>query len=647
MLGRADQVMRPWTDRGPADLTTMIFEAVAERLDHLAYAQERAVAEGFLDDARLLRSVEDHVRPLDYAPDPGLSAVTMLRFRLDLAGVAGLIAERQAEADVTSDAARAAFLRSTIDALEEIADDGAVEIPAGTLAANAQNDDQVILFATEEPLPYFPELDEVALVEDLPAGATGAILGAPLPELALGRWLVLERGDGRGGHVVRVTSIRRGTDVTEIGWDPRRPLPWPLPAEAGDGGPAGIALGNVVPAHHGVPLSALPTEGGESDQLQRYRELLDLEVEGGPGAEVVLPYSPVSVHAPGYPLPGDEGRRGLPRIRALVDEDEWTRVDDLSGADPGDEVFALRTSADGRAAIRFGDGVSSGAALPARRSRLRLDLTIGLGKTGNVGPAVVNRLVFVPVDAARGPITGWLFREPMDAIRGLLQVTNPLAAVGGRDPESIDSIRYRAPLLAARPLSAVTPEDYERVARSLSSVAGAFARVVPAAVRPVVRVTVLLRDEDTLDDDERLRRWAEVRAALEDARLLGFDVESVPPVWAPLDLDVVVDAHPHAEAGAVRDAVIGAVAGDGGLLDPDVSGLGGDVQLADLYRAVLAAPGVSAARVRRFRRMAAEAPERLTDGVIPMARDEVAVVRGPSRPAADGVLTVSVCGGLR
>jgi hypothetical protein len=208
-------------------------------------------------------------------------------------------------------------------------------------------------------------------------------------------------------------------------------------------------------------------------------------------------------------------------------------------------------------------------------------------------------------------------------------------------------MRYRAPLLAARPLSAVTPDDYERVARALPEVAGAHARLVPAAVRPVMRVTVLLRHEDTLDGDERLRRWAAVRAALERARLLGFDVESVPPTWAPLDLDVVVDAHPHAEAGAVRDAVIATVSGDGGLLDPDTTGLGGDVQLADLYRAVLSAPGVAAARVRRFRRLQPHAPERVQAGSIAIRPDEVAVVRGPARPAADGVLTVTVCGGLR
>jgi hypothetical protein len=650
MLGRADQVMKPWTDRGAADFTTMLLETVAERLDQIAYQQERATAEGFLDDARLRRSVEDHVRPLDYEIDPGLSATAMLRFHIDLAGIGDVIAAREHELSISTDDARKAFLASTLAALNALADDGALELPAGTLAANRRNDDQVIVFATEEPLAYFPSLDRISLVDDLPAGATSALLAAGphgLDGLAIGRWLVIHRGVGRGGQVVRITALTRGTDTVQIRWDPRRPLPWALSATktAPDGEPPAVVLGNVTPAHHGVPLSALPDDIGNPD-LVRFRELLDLTFDGGPGAELALPFSPVSIHAPGFPLPGETKRRGTPAVRVLVDDDEWTRADDLSVADAGDEVFVLRTAADGRATLRFGDGIS-GSALPARANRMRLDLAIGAGREGNVGEGILTRLLHVPVDASRGPVSGWLFREDMEVLRSLVAVDNPLPAVGGRDPEAIDHMRYRAPLLAQRPLSAITAADYERVALEVPEVAGAHARVVPAAVRPVARVTVLLRDEDTLDPDERLRRWAAVRAALEHARLLGFDVESVPPTWAPLDLDVSVDAEPHADAGVVRESVIAALAGDGGLFDPDTSGLGGDVQLADVYRAILAAHGVAAARVKRFRRLRPHAPERLAAGFIRIHPDEVAVVRGPARPASDGVLTVTVCGGLR
>ncbi len=650
MLRRADQVMKPWTDRGAADFTTMLLETVAERLDQIAYQQERATAEGFLDDSRLRRSVEDHVRPLDYEVDPGLSATAMVKFSLDLGGIADVIAAREHELSISTDDARKAFLASTLAALNALGDDGALEIPAGTLVANRRNDDQVIVFATEEPLAYFPSLDEISLVDDLPAGATTALLAdgpGALGGLAIGRWLVIHRGVGRGGHVVRITTLVRGTDTVQIGWDPRRPLPWALSATktAPDGEPPAIVLGNVTVAHHGMPLSALPENIGNPD-LVRFRELLDLKLEGGPGVELALPFSPVSIHAAGFPLPADTKRRGKPAVRALVEDDEWRRTDSLAVADAGDEVFVLRTSADGRATLRFGDGIS-GSALPARANHIQLDLAIGAGREGNIGEGILSRLLYIPVDASRGPVSGWLFREDMEVLRSVVSVDNPLPAVGGRDPEGIDHMRYRAPLLAQRPLSAITAADYERVALEVPEVAGAHARVVPAAVRPIARVTVLLRDEDTLDSDERLRRWAAVRAALEHARLLGYDVESVPPTWAPLDLDVSVDAEPHADAGVVRESVIAALAGNGGLFDPDTSGLGGDVQLADVYRAILAARGVAAARVKRFRRLRPHAPERLAAGYIRIKPDEVAVVRGPARPASDGVLTVTVCGGLR
>jgi hypothetical protein len=186
-----------------------------------------------------------------------------------------------------------------------------------------------------------------------------------------------------------------------------------------------------------------------------------------------------------------------------------------------------------------------------------------------------------------------------------------------------------------------------RLLEAMPEVAGASARVRRLGVRQVVRVTVLLRDEDTLDRDERLRRWAAVRKNLEGIRLLGFDVETVPPVWVPLDLDVAVDAQPYAQADLLKDAVENAVAGPSGLLDPDVTGLGVDLHLADLYRAISAVPGVAATRILRFRRLELGAKELLDSGVIPIGAEEVAVVRGPQRPSSDGVLTIGVCGGLR
>lgn len=595
MLDRAEVVMPSWTARGAADLTTMLLELLAERLDHLAYAQERAVAEGFLQLATLRRSVADHARALDCEPDPGLSATAMIRFR---AGA-----------------------------------DGAL-IPAGTLVSNAGGGEAVIIFATEASLSVASSLDVLTLVEDCPAGATSArvaVKGADWQRgvalLAPGRWLVLYQGAHAPGHVVRVTSVEvdaadanEGEATVLVRWDPRRPSP----SRFAEGGAQ--VYGNVVPAHHGVPLQALST--GEIDPLfGKYRAELAIDVDGEAGLEVELPLGPVSVQALGYPMPGDEARSGAPALRVTVDGVEWTRVDDLARSGSSDEVFVLREGEEARSRLRFGDGVH-GAALPARQVRLAIDLTVGLGRAGNVGASRLCRLLQAP------PAPG-------------ITCDNPLPAVGGRDPEPLDRLRYRVPLVAARPESAIAKEDYEAILARMPSVATARAHVIEEGVQPLVRVTVLLRDEDTIADAERLRRWAEVRRRLEQVRLLGFDVEAVPPAWVPLDLDIAVDADPHAHASELRDLVVEAIAGQGGVLDPDRSGLGGDFHLSTLHQAVLAVPGVTGLRVKRFRRLEQSARDWLPEGFIPIGPDEVAVMRGPERADKDGVLTVTVCGGLR
>jgi hypothetical protein len=645
MLERARTTMVSWSERGPSDMTQMIFELLADRLDHLAYEQERAVSEGFLELARLRRSVEDHARPLDYRPDPGLSATTMIRFHIDhqaLARVAGTVAD---DGDP-----RAA------DLIQALSDGKPLELPTGTLVGNTDPGERSVLFATEALLTYLPELEQVALAESCPRGATSLTLVGRLERLEAGRWLVLSRGRGFPGHVIRVTRVELETDTTRITWDPRRPAQHDYPAvvQAEISAPsmgkqiAAVIFGNVVPAHHGMPVRAM-TDASEPDAvLGPWQALLEQVVDGAEVREVELPLSPISVQARGYPRP-DVERPGRPMVRVLVEDDEWTLVDDLSLHGPGDEVYVLRPSPAGHPVIRFGDGVN-GAALPGRIVTLRMDLTVGLGALGNVGAFTINRLIrFGPVRSdATSPedmILATAGPERDDLVRAIWQVSNPLPGVGGRNPEPIERIRYRAPLQVRDALSAVAPRDYERLLLRLPYVAGARARVIEAGVRHVIRVTVLLRDEDTLPEAEVLRRWSLVRRQLEDIRMLGFDVEASPPTWVPLDIDMTVDAAPHADPGRLRDEIQEALAGNGGLLDPDTTGLGGDVRLSDIYQTVQRLAGVQAVRVTRFRRLEPSAREHLGEGVIPVGSHEVATVGGPRNPDA-GLLTISVCGGL-
>lgn len=635
MLDRARVVLPDWPSDAPADLTRMLLELLANRLDRLAYRQEAAVAERYLGTARLRRSLEDHARLVDHHPDPGLSASVMLRVDVD-----------------DADAARLGLTPSG----------RALTVPRDTVVVNRDPSLEAVVVATETDLDVDLALRSVALAADVSRGATSAELLGAL-DVPVGRWLLLvaldptvapvagaERLDpSRPGHVVRVTRAEVAGGVTRVFWDMRRAAPVAYDADAAR------VLGNVVPAHHGMPLT--PGDdgwGGLGEVLRPWREQLTLAVDNRAGTvrEVPLPAGPVSVQAPGWPFPGEEeARAGVPRLDVLVDGEPWMLVDTLATAGPADEHVVLRAGTDGGPVLRFGDG-TSGAALPRGEVRLEVAMRIGAGARGTVGAGVLTHVLSF---GELGDLPEVLPADPerLELIAAGVRVSNPLPAVGGRDPEDLERIRARAPIAARTPRSAIVPADYERLVAQTAGVAGARARFRPTALRDVVEVTLLLDGEDELTaagdagTAERLRRWLDVRTRLEDARLLGTDVQVLPPTFVPLDVDLEVDATPGARAEQVRVDVEAALGGPGGLLDPDATGLGGDVRVDDLYRRVLRVPGVGAVRVRRLRRLVRGAVEHAGDGVLPVAAGEVAVLRDPyGRRDRDGVLTVTVCGGV-
>jgi hypothetical protein len=632
MRDRAAVVMPEWARGGTAnaaDQTTMLLELLANRLDRISYEQEVAVAEGYLGTARLRRSVEDHARLVDYRADPGLSATTMLRFAVDGPG-------------------RAALGLTGADA--------ALTIGADTVVANPDPADASLVFATEEPLVWRPQLEVLTLAAPVAAGATSALLSGDLTALLADRWLVLAPLGGRDlpAHVVRVTIVERATEVggataTQIVWDPRRPVP-------ADYGPADVEVyGNVVPGHHGVPLRPAPASDALAELLHPWTDQLVVPVDNRAGdvREIRLPFDRLSRRSIGWPVPAAAPASGELDLTVSVDGDEWARTDDLSLAGPGEACYVLRSGA----VLRFGNGVN-GAALPRRRLTVAVAVRVGLGAVGNVAAGTLTTLLGLgpgsDLDRVLPPGTA----DRDELLRAHLRVTNPVAAVGGRDPEPLARIRYRAPLAARTLRSAVVPADYERLLAELPEVAAVRARAVDLGERQVVAVTALLASEDTLTDPdaaagpevrdaERLRRWALVRARLEEIRLLGFDVALLPPRFVPLDLDVVVDAHPWAVAEVLRGGVVDALAGDGGLFDPDSTGLGTDVHVDAVHRRVLTVDGAAAARVHRLRRLEPGAPDHAVDGTLAVAADEVAVLRRPYGRGPAGLLTVTVCGGVR
>ncbi|MEM0947933.1 MAG: hypothetical protein AAGK37_11035 [Pseudomonadota bacterium] len=623
MLARSEVVMPEWTLRTPGDQVSMMFEAVAASLDALSYKQEQAVANGFLSTATLRRAIEDHARLVDHHPDPGHSASAMLRFGLRDGG-----AER-------------------LQLTAQFAAGGTLTIPRDTLVVNPDATGIQTVFATEADLDYDPQLNDLRLAEDavIEKGALSARIAGDLAQRLAGRWLTIIGTDAFGAplpsHVVRVVEAQDLTDATAITWDPRRLAPASYHPERT------LIEANTVPAHHGVPLAPAASEDmAEDAPLALWQAAMTQQLKAPEGrlAELPLPVWPISRISPGWPFPRARPRQASAVIEAALDGRTMRQVDDLSAEDVAEPRFALRPGRAGGEALVI-QGAGDGG-------EVTLSLRVGLGAIGNVGAnALTQILEFGPGGGLNPVLPGRADR--MDVLLAEITVTNALPGQGGRDPHSDERVRADAPLAQRRALSAVAPRDYADRLSGEDDIAAARAVAHDGGLQPLLQVTGLLQDEDELAraelgdvrEAERFRQWAGGRRFLESIRMMGLDVELVPPSFVPLDIDIAIDVEDHASADRTRRRVEAALRGAGGLFDPDRQGLGTDVTPDAIQRAVLTVEGVKAARLLRLRRLAREAQDYARAPIMPFGEVEVAIL-DPPYGGPPGVLTVSTCGGM-
>jgi hypothetical protein len=150
--------------------------------------------------------------------------------------------------------------------------------------------------------------------------------------------------------------------------------------------------------------------------------------------------------------PTPTGRQST--LQVLANGAAWSDVPSLYGAGASQQVFATLNQSDGTTDVLFGDGVE-GATLPTGQNNLQANYRIGLGSSGNVAANTLTTLIDRPV--------------------GVYSVTNPEAATGGQDAQSIDDIRSNAPLTVLTLGRAVSLADYENYANTFAGIAKAYA----------------------------------------------------------------------------------------------------------------------------------------------------------------------------
>ncbi|MFJ9456294.1 hypothetical protein ACIRST_14535 [Kitasatospora sp. NPDC101447] len=379
-------------------------------------------------------------------------------------------------------------------------------------------------------------------------------------DLPRGRRLVLA---APGGRAV-TTTVRDAVRLEPAGANPPAGgvragdacyLVVPLAAQPEDTAPLDAAattlLGNAASASHGatVPHEVLGS-GDASSAFQRF----------------------TLAHGPLTRVPAATPEGSVAALTVRVGGLASREVPQLLGAGPDDDVYELRTEADGSTVVQYGDG-TTGARPRSGTANVVAGYRYGAGLAGRVGA---------------GTLT-----QPLHRLPGLEAVANPAAAQGGADREDGSALRERAPGTVRVLGRAVSAADCADLLVATGQVAKARAATVWDGRGLLIAVTAAGPAGGTFDAAGRRLLARTVASASPPYRRVV--VEDFAPV--PLVVAAAVTPDPAAEADTVLAGVRAALAERLGF---DRTELARAVHLSDLYLAASAVPGAAAVTVTRF-----------------------------------------------
>jgi hypothetical protein len=638
MLDRLSVLMPDWRERSPADLQVALVELLAYVGDHLSYFQDAVATEAYLGTARKRVSLRRHARLLDYTLHEGCNARAWVCFEVEPGGGAdGLPVPAHTPLLTHGDGSTWTIDAATFTKLLPVDKPEVFETMHDLHLHSARN-----------AIRFYTWTDAACC---LPRGSTQATLyNDPPLALQVGDVLVFEEvlspttgrredADPTHRHAVRLTSVSPaqdlldGTAVVDIAWFAEDALPFPLCLSAEIEGQAvsdvSLARGNVVLVDHGYTIE----EELEQTPLQgRFRPSL----EPAPVSHR-LPYHHEAARAlPAISSTQQSPQEALPDAVLQGDGETWSVRRDLLRSDRFAADFVVEIEDDGRASLRFGDGVF--ARPPTPGSQLTARYRVGNGRAGNVGAEAINRLVL--------------------AGNGINRIWNPLPAAGGRDPERPEQVRLFAPQAFRRQERAVTEADYAEVAQRHPEVQKAVATRRWTGSWYTIFIAVDRRGGRAVDADFE----AEMQAHLERYRMAGVDVEIDGPIFVPLDIVLRVCVQPGHFRSQLKQRLLQVFSvqdlGDGtqGFFHPDHFTFGQPVYLSQIYQTAMAVDGVAWVEVTTFQRWGKSPNLQLVNGVLvnqniaqgALTAERLEVLRLDNDPnfAENGKIDFDMLGGL-
>ena len=713
MLDRISFLKPDWTERNPSDLGVALVELLAYAGDHLSYQQDAVATEAYLDSALHRISVRRHARLVDYFMHDGCNARTWIQVKAsqDIPGAADDPAlpagtevltslegqpSRLPKGSPLADQAHAVF--ETMADLVSIYEDqnemdfyawGEDEccLPLGATSAtllgphrNLKAGDVLIFKEVRNPVSGRLEDADSSHCHAVRLTEPVRILSDPLGGMI--------EGSGPGA-----------IQITEIVWGNEDALPFNLCLSANKGCRIRIskALGNIVPADHGRTARAYGREAVdfnayEGEILRKffadyYSERItpeELEFLGSPkgvrffrvpstamrhcqkiksDAEAVmhrfyprLGKVPVTQAAPLFAEQIDSGKEKMTmqdldlslsacaiinpspeNARPSIDlfqvfkdkstVETWNSRRDLLSSSGIDRHFVAETDDEGYAVLRFGDG--DYGAIPAQGSLFFARYRTGNGISGNVGA---------------GSIVHILSDNP-----AITEAINPMPARGGRDGESIDEVRMKAPVSFRTQERAVTLEDYAAIAERFPEVEKAAATFHWTGSWITIILTVDRRGGLPVDDDFKKR----LLLFMEKYRMMCHDVQVESPIFVTLDLDLTICIKPEYYWSHIKTPLLQVLGSkqlaDGrlGLFHPDRLTFGQAIYLSSICEAALSVEGVKSVEVTRFARRDDPGGDALNQGYLALRGPEIARLDNNQNFPENGLITLNPKGGRK
>jgi hypothetical protein len=674
MLNRLTVTMPQWQERNPADLGVVLVELLAYAADHLSYYQDAVATEAYLDTARRRVSVRRHARLLDYLMHDGCNARAWVTIQVN--------AERITLPGPSKAENRPGIqLLTKVDSLPTVLnseEDLDKALRAGAQVFETLHD--ITLYSSCNEMSFYTWGDQECYLR---VGTTQATLkdtgGRLQKQLTPGTVLIfaekyrpksggIEEANPNRRCAVRLTRVtpnedplfpeeaivaedtetKQNTDavlsispsptarpqrLVEIEWNIEDALPFDLCIGTfqvkGKSYQASVASGNVVLVDQGrtieqEKLSQVPGKGRYRPQLQR-----GPVTQQGYVRNAYNQWMPFDKKASASAAMNWEMRDAKPCIELQEQENpelRWLPQRDLLISERFDRHFVVEAEDDGRASLRFGDNDLGKQPIPG--TQFLATYRIGNGCSGNVGAQAIAHI--------------------RTNIQGIEQVSNPMAARGGTEPESIEQVRLYAPQAFRTQKRAVTEADYAAMAQKYPGVQKATATRRWTGSWYTIYITVDREGGRPVDEafEQTLLDF------LEPYRLAGHDLKIDGPRYVPLEIALTLQVDSDYFQSDVKAALVSTFSnkilpnGQTGFFHPDHFSFGQPVYLSQVVARAMQVAGVVSVNVTRLQRWGQPPGNELQAGQITFSRVEIARLDNDPLMPENGRISFNLEGGL-